>query len=55
MRARYWGKNIKKWVYKTFKSRASMNRAKQGLKNRKGIKLKPLPRKRKIRFARRWR
>jgi len=54
MRARYYGKKIKRWVYKTFKSRASMMRAKRGLA-RRGIKLNPLPRRKKIRFARRWR
>ena len=54
MRARYYGKKIRKWVYKKFNSRASMMRAKRGLA-KKGIKLKPLPRRRKIRFARRWR
>ena len=54
MRARYYGKRIKRWVYKTFKSRASMKRAQRGLKQR-GIKLQPLPRKRNMRFARSWR
>jgi len=54
IKARYYGKRIESWVYKTFKSRASMMRAKRGLAKR-GIKLNPLPRRRKFKFARRWR
>ena len=54
MRARYYGKRIRRWVYKTFRSRASMKRAQRGLR-KKGIYLAPLPRRRKIRFSRRWR
>lgn len=54
MRARYYGKRIKRWVYKNYKSMASFRRSQRGLRKR-GIKLSPLPRRRKIRFARRWR
>lgn len=54
MRARYYGKKIKRYVYKTYKSMASFNRSKRGLAEI-GIKLQPLKRKRKIRFARKWR
>ena len=54
MRARYYGKKIRRWVYKNFKNRTSMMRAKKGLAKR-GINLQPLPRRHKIRFARKWR
>ena len=41
MRARYYGKRIRKWVYKTFKSRASMLRARRALYKKRGIILMP--------------
>ena len=40
IKARYYGKEIGRYVYKTFKSKASMLRAKRGLKKR-GCILKP--------------
>ncbi len=40
IKARYYGKRIGDFVYKTFKSRASMLRAKEGLKKKRGIVLK---------------
>ena len=48
IKARYYGKSIGRFVYKTFKSKASMLRAKRGLKQR-GCILKPLPTKRRSR------
>lgn len=54
MKARYYGKIAKRYIYKTYKSMASFRRSQRGLRKR-GIYLQPLPRKRKIRFARRWR
>ena len=41
IKARYYGKRIGRYVYKTFKSNASMMRAKRGLK-RVGCSLNPI-------------
>jgi len=54
MKARYYGKKARRYIYKVYRSMASFRRSQRGLRKR-GIYLRPLPRKRRIRFARRWR
>lgn len=51
IKAKYYGKRIKRFVYKTFKSKASMLRAKRGLKTR-GIILTAVKTKRRKSYAR---
>lgn len=50
IKAKYYGKQIKRFVYKTFKSKQSMLRAKRGLKT-KGISLIQVKSKRRKRYA----